>query len=251
MMADSAAPARTTDPSAPGHGHHGDERLRVMIVEDHAVFAEALAMALETSGRLRCVGVASTAREAITLAARAQPDRVVMDLGLGEEDGTSLTRELLVRHPDLRILVLTGQTPSAPLVRVAVDAGAAGFLHKAVSLDVVVDAVGSLSAGCLTVDRQTVTTLCAPAPPTTSRGDGPPGLLTRREHDILELLGSGVDLQNASRHLGISVNTSRGYVKNLYRKLGVHSQLELLAVARKRGLVGDGGDGPEADPGRP
>ena len=72
--------------------------------------------------------------------------------------------------------------------------------------------------------------------PPTRRGAGT-SLLTNREQDILTLLVGGVDLQRASARLGITVNTARGYVKNLYRKLGVHNQLELLAVARERGLL--------------
>ena len=63
--------------------------------------------------------------------------------------------------------------------------------------------------------------------------------MTGRERDILSLLAGGVDLQAAARRLGITVNTA-GYVKNLYRKLGVHNQLELLAVARERGLLEPG-----------
>jgi len=61
--------------------------------------------------------------------------------------------------------------------------------------------------------------------------------LTHRERDILDLLVEGVDVQAAAIRLGITVNTARGYVKNLYRKLGVHNQLELLAVARRRELL--------------
>ena len=64
-----------------------------------------------------------------------------------------------------------------------------------------------------------------------------PRTLTGRERDILSLLVSGVDLQATALRLGITVNTARGYVKNLYRKLGVHNQLELLAVTRERGLL--------------
>ncbi len=74
--------------------------------------------------------------------------------------------------------------------------------------------------------------------PRRSRGSD---LLTKREHDILSLLVSGVDLRSAAARLGITVNTARGYVKNLYRKLGVHNQLELLAVARERGLLENAG----------
>ena len=96
-----------------------------------------------------------------------------------------------------------------------------------------------LSDHLFTTDRRTITALCesAEAPTSTaSNNHRPSNLLTRRERDILALLDR-VDLPTASDRLGISVNTTRGYVKNLYRKLDVHSQVELLAVARDRGLL--------------
>ena len=114
--------------------------------------------------------------------------------------------------------------------------GRSGLLSKAASLNEVVETVSSLTDHSFTMDRESVASLCGPpvaqgAP--RSRGSA---LLTRREQDILDLLVSGVDLQAPVR-LGITVNTARGYVKNLYRKLGVHNQLELLAVAREKGLL--------------
>ena len=88
------------------------------------------------------------------------------------------------------------------------------------------------------MDRKTLGVLCAPALAGQAGRSGPSAaLLTRREQDILGLLVSGVDLQTGSVRLGITLNTARGYVKNLYRKLGVHNQLELLAVAREKGLL--------------
>ena len=74
----------------------------------------------------------------------------------------------------------------------------------------------------------------APGTPLRRAEGGGSSLLTRRERDVLVLLASGVDLQRAAARLEITVNTARGYVKNLYRKLGVHNQLELVAVARAR-----------------
>lgn len=215
-------------------------RLDVLIVDDHSVFAEALCLAIENSESLHCMGIASTAADALSAADRAQPDAVVLDLDLASDDGLALTRDLTSRHPDLLVLVLTGQTPNAQLVQASADAGAAGFVPKLASLDALVEAVSTLTPECFTIDRPTLAVLCGHgrfAQTTPSRHDNPTGELTGRERDILELLASGVDLQNASAHLGISVNTSRGYVKNLYRKLGVHNQLELLAVARKTGLI--------------
>lgn len=244
-MHDGAASARATDAPVPHRAGVRNGKLDVMIVDDHPVFAQALALAIGSSGALRCAGVASTATEALALADEAHPDAVVMDLGLGDDDGISLTRELTSRHRGLRVLVLTGRTPSAGLVQASADAGASGFLPKAASLGAVVDAIAGLTTECFTMDRQMVALLCETVSASTTpapRQSHPADALTRRERDILELLVNGVDLHTASVRLGISVNTSRGYVKNLYRKLGVHTQLELLAVARKRGLIGDQAD---------
>ena len=109
------------------------------------------------------------------------------------------------------------------------------MLPKSASLDAVVEASPRCGL-CFTLDGPA----CAcwsPAPTLPPRRGVGTCLLTNREQDILTLLVGGVDLQRASARLGITVNTARGYVKNLYRKLGVHNQLELLAVAREHGLL--------------
>ena len=111
-----------------------------------------------------------------------------------------------------------------------------GLLPKSSTLGVVCNAIPALIAGCFIADRRTVEFLCSSALPEFAAGR-PAGPLTRRERDILVLLVRGVDLQNAAARLGITVNTARGYVKTLYRKLGVHNQLELVALARERGLL--------------
>jgi len=215
-----------------------DGDVKVMVVDDHPVFAEALALAIDATDRLTCVGVAQLEADALRLVDQAAPDVAVVDVLLDGADGLALTRMLRARHAPPRVLVLTGQAPSAPLVRAACEAGASALLPKATSLGVVVSTIPSLTDDCFTVDRKTVALVCAPAVAghaVVGRRSG--GTLTGRERDILSLLVSGVDLQTAAVRLGITVNTARGYVKNLYRKLGVHNQLELLAVARERGLL--------------
>ncbi len=213
------------------------KRLDVLIVDDHPVFAQALALAIDTSNELRCTGVASTAAEALSAAEEVAPDAVVMDIGLGEGDGIALTREITSRHPETRVLILTGQNPTPELIQASVEARASGFLPKVVSLGAVVDAVVLLSTECFVTDRDVIGMLCAQRPARPGPAPAQANTLTNRERDILELLVEGVDVQAASLRLGISVNTARGYVKNLYRKLGVHNQLELLAVARRRDLL--------------
>ncbi len=217
---------------------NGNGALTVMVVDDHPVFAEALALAINAAAELSCVAVAADADEAARLAAETEPDVVVMDVGLEGTDGITATRSLRETHPATRVLVLTGQSPTAPLVHAAAEAGASALLSKAASLRAVVDTISSLTDHCFTLDRKTVGALCEPALAGQVVRARPSGaLLTRREQDILGLLVRGVDLQAASVRLGITVNTARGYVKNLYRKLGVHNQLELLAVAREKGLL--------------
>jgi DNA-binding NarL/FixJ family response regulator len=211
--------------------------LAVLIVDDHPVFAQALAIAIDSSSGLRCAGVASTADGAMSLAEQARPDAVVMDIGLGDDDGIALTRELTSRFPETCVLILTGQNPSPSLVQASAEARASGFLPKAVSLGAVVDALSLLSTECFVTDRDLISALCAQRPTRSSTSSAQADTLTHRERDILELLVDGVDVQAAALRLGITVNTARGYVKNLYRKLGVHNQLELLAVARRRDLL--------------
>jgi DNA-binding NarL/FixJ family response regulator len=218
-------------------GSEQGERLDVLIVDDHPVFAQALALAIDASNQLRTAGVATTAEEALSLADQARPGAVVMDVGLGEDDGIALTREITSRHPETRVLVLTGKNPDPALIQASAEARASGFLPKIVSLITVVDAIGLLSTDCFVTDREIISTLCALRPSRPDVTISQEDTLTNRERDILELLVEGVDVQTASLRLGITVNTARGYVKNLYRKLGVHNQLELLAMARRRELL--------------
>jgi DNA-binding NarL/FixJ family response regulator len=215
------------------------EPITVMVVDDHPVFAEALALAIESTGDLACVGTAPDVDRAASLADERRPDVTVMDLQLEGTDGVTGTRQLLERHPQMRVLVLTGLPLSPTLVHDVADSGASGLLPKSASLGAVVDTIPSLGGSSFAVDRQSLIGLCESAGGADAHRSRGSSLLTGRERDILALLVSGVDLQTAAVRLGITVNTARGYVKNLYRKLGVHNQLELLAVARERRLLDD------------
>jgi DNA-binding NarL/FixJ family response regulator len=216
------------------------ESTPVMVVADHAVFAEALALAIDNARSSSCVAVANSAEQALSQVASMSPDVAVVDLEHGGDDDFATIRALLEARPALRILLLTEQSPSPGLVQSAVEAGAAAVFPKTTSLGVVVAAIPCLSDDLFTTDRKTMAALCQPIRTPSSTNDNnhrPSNLLTRRERDILALLDRGIDLPTASDRLGISVNTTRGYVKNLYRKLDVHSQVELLAVARDKGLL--------------
>ena len=207
---------------------------RVIIVDGHPVFAEALAIAIEATGELTCVGTADDIHAATGLAEEFQPDVAVLDVQLSGSEGVRL---LLERHPRMRVLVLTGLPLNPTLVQEVANSGAAGLLPKSTSFGIVVGTIPALGGHTFAVDRQSLIGLCESAGGPAVRRSSDSSPLTGRERDILSLLASGVDLQASARRLGITVNTARGYVKNLHRKLGVHNQLELLAVARERGLL--------------
>jgi SARP family transcriptional regulator, regulator of embCAB operon len=206
----------------------------VIIVDGHPVFAEALAIAIEATGELTCVGTADDIDAATGLADAYQPDVAVLDVQLSGSEGVRL---LLERHPQMRVLVLTGLPLNPALVHEVANSGAAGLLPKSTSLGVVVGTIPALGGHTFAVDRRSLLGLCESAGGPAVRRSSDSSPLTGRERDILSLLAGGVDLQGAASRLGITANTARGYVKNLYRKLGVHNQLELLAVARERGLL--------------
>jgi DNA-binding NarL/FixJ family response regulator len=231
---------RLDDRSGPGRATErmSGEAIRVLVLADQPVFAEALALAIDASPPLACIGVASDVEGVLRVCAETAADVIVMDAQLSGGDGIDTARSCLEVVPDARVLMLSENLPTAALVRAAVDAGASALLSKTANLASVVEAIPSLTGDGFTIDKDTVRMLCGPASPgSPGRRQHEPGALTRRERDILWLLVNGIDLQTASVRLGISVNTSRGYVKNLYRKLGVHNQLELVAVARRRGLL--------------
>ena len=131
-----------------------------MVVADHAVFAEALALAIDDAGSMSCVAVADGAEQALRLAAHMSPDVAVINLDPDDEEDFKTIRALLEARPTLHVLLLTEQSPSPRLVQGAVEAGAAAVFPKTTSLGVVVAAIPRLSDHLFTTDRRTITALC-------------------------------------------------------------------------------------------
>ncbi len=207
-------------------------RTRVLVVDDHRTFADLLALALAGQQDLECVGTATTAATALALAGRLDPDVVVMDVRLGEDDGLAVTAELTARSADVRVVVLTAHATQSLLERAA-EVGACCLLPKDGSLEEMLVGLRSARRGGFVVHPTLMHTLM-----TGRRSiDPPPPALTQREHDVLARLAKGVDARSIARELGISVHTCRGHVRSLLGKLGAHSQLEAVATAIKVGLL--------------
>lgn len=207
----------------------------VLVVDDHTTFSDLLAMALDREPDLTCVGTAASVTEAFVKVDERRPDLVIMDVRLGEGDGVTATAELTRIYPELRVVILTAHIDTALMQRAA-DAGACCLLPKDGSFSDLLEALRSSRREGLVVHPTLLKTLIMSQP----QRDVMIPSLTRRERDVLKMLADGLDARAIARSLGISVNTCRGYVKNLLVKLDAHSQLEAVVIATNRGLVSVG-----------
>lgn len=218
----------------------GDEQIRVMLVEDHAAFRQALALTFGLEPDLLVVAQAeSVAQARKVIDARLGIDVAVFDLDLPDGHGADLIRALRVASPKAQALVLTASGGRRDLAR-AVEAGAAGLLHKSTPLEEIVAAVRRLAAGeWLLTPTELVDLLRAAgeeqARDRAARATG--ARLTARERDVLALLAEGLSDKEIAARLSIGKDTVHTHMVNLLDKLGVESRLQALIVAVRQGLV--------------
>ena len=205
----------------------------VVVVDDHRTFADLLQIGLSTEPGLRCVGAAYDIASGLELVHRLQPDLVVMDVQFGEpdRDGVSATALITSAHPATRVVLLTGHADPLLLKR-ASDAGACSLMPKDGSLTDLLSALHHARNGGLLVHARLLKSLISG-----HHEHLPQAALSPREHDVLAMAAVGLDVRTTAQQLGISPSTCRGYVKTMLRKLGAHSQLEAVAIARRQGLL--------------
>jgi len=209
--------------------------IRVLIVDDHDVFASSLAQVLELEADLRSLGTASSIAEARTMIPNTLPDVVLMDHRLPDGDGVAAIPELQPLRTSAKFVVLTASTADHVLVT-AIEAGASGFLSKSRSLDEVRSAVRAAHSGEAVISPELLARLL----PRLNRRREPGRVeLTERELEVLGLLAEGLTNSEIAERIVVSVHTVRNHVANLSAKLGAHSKLEALSIAIRRGLLSD------------
>lgn len=196
-------------------------------------------MAIDRHVDLSCVGIATTIGECMALVGEAAPDVVLLDIRLPDGDGIDAIAGIRARNNDARIVVMTGYTDVDVMTRAAA-AGASGFLAKEHSIAAVLAAIRGARDGAMLVDGSTlagIIDLVRRTMPDAQQGGNGASRLTRRELDVLGLMGQGLDPHAIASGLGISLHTCRGYQKSILAKLEAHSQLEAVVVAARRGLI--------------
>jgi DNA-binding NarL/FixJ family response regulator len=206
----------------------------VLLVDDHQIFGELLGDALTANG-MAVVGLCGTLAEALDAVAAALPDVVILDHNLPAGSGAGGVAALKRRAPRTRVLMLTAAEQHSVLQE-AMDAGCDGFITKRNSVAAVIAAVGDVLRGGTPISPDVAGGLVGRR----SRSVG--GDLTRREADVLQLVGAGLSNQDIAGELRISVNTVRNHVQRVLAKLDAHSKLEAVAIAARNGLLGSDRD---------
>jgi DNA-binding NarL/FixJ family response regulator len=228
-----AAPDAAADGSAAG-------TVRVMVVDDHPMWRDAVARDLTEAG-LQVVATAADGAEALRRLPAARPDVVVLDLQMPQLGGVEVTRRIAAEHPGTRVLVLSASGEQADVLE-AVKAGATGYLVKSASREELLAAVRRTGrgegvftpglAGLVLGEFRRMAT-AAPAGP---QDDGMTPRLTERETEILRLVAKGLGSRQIAERLVISHRTVQNHVQNILNKLQMHNRVELTRYVMEQGL---------------
>jgi DNA-binding NarL/FixJ family response regulator len=214
-----------------------DDKIRVLVVDDHAVVRRGLLAFLEGESDLDVVGDAEGGTEALDLLARLDaegmlPDVVLMDLQMRPVDGIESTRRVRARYDDVEIVALTSFGEPERVQR-ALEAGASGYLLKDADADEVVSAIRAAYRGELQLDAAVARGLMS----TLQEGTRSAAALTPRELDVVALVAEGKANKEIARQLGIGERTARTHVSNVLHKLGLTSRTQLALWAVSEQLV--------------
>jgi len=210
---------------------------RVLIADDHAIVRTGLRTLLTADPTIELVGEATGGYEALELAEKTRPDILLLDLSMPDLDGISVTREIRLRLPETRVLILTVHEEQA-LLQEAIRAGAAGYVLKQAAEGELLSAIHVLMRGDMYVDPAMMRDLLHDAverPP--SPASDAAEALTPRETEVLKYIVRGYTNRQIGEELSISVRTVEGHRANLASKLGIQSRVEFVRYAREHGLV--------------
>jgi two-component system nitrate/nitrite response regulator NarL len=206
--------------------------VNVIVCDDHAVFADSLALVIADAGH-SVVGVAYNPDDALSALRGTTADVCLIDLHFPGESVLERLPELRAAAPDTRFVVLTGFLEQEVL-DAGVDAGVRGFAHKGQQAREIIELLRRVHDGELVVDD--ATGRAAPSAPR-NQAQHVARFLTPREREVLTRLARGESTATLAKDMGVTRSTARSHVQSVLTKLGVHSQREAVIVAARSGLV--------------
>jgi DNA-binding NarL/FixJ family response regulator len=216
------------------------EPIRVLVVDDHALFRRGLEMVLAQEIDIEVVGEASDGAEAVEKAGDLLPDIVLMDVRMPRRSGIEACRTIKEVAPSTRIIMLTISDEEADLYE-AIRAGATGYLLKEISIDEVASAIRAVASGQSLISPSMAAKLLTEFAGMLKRAEGaqpvPVPRLTERELEVLRLVARGLNNRDIARSLFISENTVKNHVRNILEKLQLHSRMEAVVYAVREKLL--------------
>ena len=208
-----------------------NNKIRVMLVDDHAVVRSGLGAFLSVIPDLQLVGEAENGDEAVVRCGLLKPDVILMDLMMPGTDGVAATRLIREKYPNVHVLALTSFQEDG-LVQGAMQAGATGYLMKNVSARELANAIRSAHAGKMTLSPEAAEALVhATAQAKETEG------LTEREHEVLKLMVDGLNNAQIAENLVVSLSTVKYHISNILMKLGVENRVAAVTMAIQKKLV--------------
>jgi DNA-binding NarL/FixJ family response regulator len=206
--------------------------MRVLLADDHQLLRQAIRRALEDAG-MTVVAEAGDGGEAVRLAGEIRPDIVVMDVSMPVLDGVEATRRIHEELPDLPIVIITMHGDEA-LRRDAVNAGAAGFLTKDVSMQEVVATITQAAGGEVALSTELAATILAELEVGVDRAASP---LTPRAEEVLQLIADGCSTSEVAAGLFISGKTVKNHLASIYEKLEARDRTQAVLSAVRSGII--------------
>jgi DNA-binding NarL/FixJ family response regulator len=213
----------------------GSNPIRVMLADDHRVLRDSLRLLLEKNG-CEVVGEAATGEEALALAAKVRAQVLIMDLEMPGVGGLAITYRIAKLSSPPSVLILSAYSDEDYVVEALTRAGAAGYLVKSDGTDELINAVRAVNAGKRYLSPSVAPILLGRLQsPNPSRPALDP--LTRREREVLRLLGQGATSKEIAERLGISPKTAQVHRENIKQKLNLRTTADLVRYAIRHRIV--------------
>ncbi len=216
------------------------EAIRVLVVDDHALFRRGLQMVLEQEDDIEVVGEAGDGAEALEKAVDAMPDIVLMDVRMPKRGGIDACTAIKDAVPSCKIIMLTISDEEGDLYD-AIKAGASGYLLKEISIEEVATAIRAVNEGQSLISPSMASKLLTEFASMIKRGDErqnvPTPRLTDREMEVLKLVAKGMNNRDIAKQLFISDNTVKNHIRNILEKLQLHSRMEAVVYAVREKLL--------------
>ena len=203
------------------------DKIKILIVDDHAILRMGLASLLNAKKGIEVVGDAANGETGIAKAIKLRPDTIIMDLMMPSMDGVEATRRILAKIPDANILILTTFDTSDGIAH-ALDAGAKGAVMKNCEFGELVAAIHAVAAGqrYISTDIERILT-----------DDPPSAPLSPRQAEILESITRGLSNPDIAKQLDISLDMVKEHVAALLQKIGAANRAEAVAIAHRKHLI--------------